>query len=65
MWFWRSQQQKEIDLIEEENGQLSAFEFKWNPKRANVKIPADFAQAYPEASFTTVTPANVEDFLLT
>ena len=37
-WFWRTQQQKEIDYIEEEDGQISTFEFKWNPG-AKYKYP--------------------------
>lgn len=62
--FWRTQQQKEIDYIEEENGQLSAYEFKWNEKKANIRMPASFAKAYPEANFHVITPKNVEKFLL-
>ena len=63
-WFWRTQQQKEIDYIEEENGMLRAFEFKWNEHKAGAKCPSSFATAYPDATFQTVTPGNVEDFLL-
>ena len=29
MYFWRTYDQKEIDLIEEEEGMLRAYEFKW------------------------------------
>ncbi|MEM6263186.1 MAG: ATP-binding protein, partial [Bacteroidota bacterium] len=29
-WFWRTRQQQEIDYLEEEDGKLPAFEFKWN-----------------------------------
>ena len=63
-WFWRTQQQQEIDLVEEENGALRAFEFKWNPKKGKANIPASFAKAYPHAIYTIVTPDNVDDFLL-
>ncbi len=63
-WFWRTQQQQEIDLVEEENGALHAFEFKWNPKKGKANIPASFAKAYPHATYTIVTPDNVDDFLL-
>ncbi len=63
-WFWRTQQQQEIDLVEEENGALRAFEFKWNPKKGKANIPASFAKAYPHATYTIVTPDNVGDFLL-
>lgn len=61
-WFWRTQTGKEIDYIEEKDGQLSAFEFKWNAKKT-VKIPTDFANAYPNAEFTTITPDNFHEFV--
>lgn len=63
-WFWRTIQQKEIDYLEEENGQLHAYEFKWNDKKSNVRIPASFAKTYPDASFQVITPKNVDEFLL-
>lgn len=62
-WFWRTQQQKEIDYLEEEDGRISSFEFKWNPA-AKYKYPAQFLEAYPGTSFKVVTPVNVEEFLL-
>jgi predicted AAA+ superfamily ATPase len=62
-WFWRTQQQKEIDYLEEKDGQLAAHEFKWNPS-AKSKAPRQFMNAYPESRFFTIHPGNVEDFLL-
>lgn len=62
-WFWRTQQQKEIDYLEEEDGRISSFEFKWDPA-AKYKYPAQFLEAYPGSSFKVVTPVNVEEFLL-
>lgn len=63
-WFWRTQQQKEIDYLEEEDGQLKAFEFKWNEHKAKVKCPEAFTNAYPNTEFKVITPNNVESFLL-
>ena len=63
-WFWRTQQQKEIDYLEEVDGQLHAFEFKWNDKKANIRVPESFAKAYPEATFHVITPKNADEFLL-
>lgn len=63
-WFWRTQKQNEIDYLEEADGLLSAYEFKWNTAKANVKCPASFSAAYPEARFQVITPKNVEEFLL-
>lgn len=64
MWFWRTQQQNEIDIIEELDGQLTAVECKWNPSKANVKPPQSFANAYPEAAFKVITPANFAEYML-
>ena len=63
-WFWRTQQQKEIDYLEEANGQLDAYEFKWNDKKANVRVPESFTKTYPEATFHVITPKNADEFLL-
>ena len=63
-WFWRTQQQKEIDFIEEEDGVLRAFECKWNSSKSQVKMPEQFAKAYPAATFQVITPDCVDDLLL-
>ena len=62
-YFWRTHQQKEIDYLEECDGQLYAYEFKYNSRKA-AKVPCDFASSYPEAQFKEVTPANIEEFLM-
>lgn len=62
-WFWRTQQQKEIDYIEEEDGQISTYEFKWNPA-AKYKYPQQFIAAYPGSTFQVISRANIEEFLL-
>lgn len=63
MWFWRSTTQKEIDLIEEVDGILSAFEIKWNVNKRNARVPVQFIGAYPDASFKVITPDNIEDII--
>ncbi len=63
-YFWRTRQQHEIDYLEEENGKLRAFEFKWNARKSNVRCPESFQTAYPTASYQVITPDNVEEFLL-
>ena len=62
-WFWRTQTQQEIDYVEEQDGYLSAFEFKWNPY-AKVKQPKAFQAAYPDSSFNIIHRDNFESFLL-
>jgi hypothetical protein len=63
-WFWRTKEQKEIDYIEEEDGKLSAYEFKWNSDM-KAKQPLSFRTAYPESNFSIIHRDNFEDFLLT
>lgn len=63
-WFWRTQQQNEIDYIEEREGHLQALELKWNTSKARVKEPDTFRRGYPDAGFSVITPDNVDDFLL-
>ncbi len=48
-YFWRTPQQQEIDYIEEKDGQISAYEFKWNTN-SKKKIPKTFVKAYPEST---------------
>jgi len=61
-YFWRTQAQQEIDYLEERNGQLAAWEFKWNPK-ASAKFPKTFMDAYPGCAAHIITPDNFESFL--
>ncbi|MBW6459496.1 MAG: ATP-binding protein [Bacteroidales bacterium] len=63
MYFWRTYQQQEIDLIEEHSGELHAFEFKWRPRRS-VKIPSGFKNAYPDSTFQTLSRENYREFLI-
>lgn len=62
-YFWRTHSQNEIDYIEERDGFLAAYEFKFSPKK-RVKESALFKGAYPNSSFTVVTKENYDRFLL-
>lgn len=61
-YFWRTAQKQEIDYIEEREGKLFAFEFKWNPK-AKAKIPKTFTCAYKVEPFI-IHRDNFEQFVL-
>ena len=61
-YFWRTAQQQEVDYIEERDGQLSAYEFKWTEKKTN-KLPATFSKAYPDALTSFVNNSNYLDFV--
>jgi len=61
-YFWRTQDQQEIDYIEERDGNLYAYEFRWNPK-SKARLSRTFSSAYPEVKFEVVNPDNFESFL--
>ena len=62
-YFWRTHAQQEIDYIEEREGNLFAFEFKWSKHKKSF-IPKTFTKTYSKAMTKIITPSNYEDFLL-
>lgn len=62
VYFWRTHQQQEIDLVEERDGRFYAYEFKWGKTRKK-QAPASFMQAY-EAEFSVIAPDNFTEFLV-
>ncbi len=56
VYFWRTYGGAEIDLVEEREGKLLAFEYKWGAKRP--RLPKSFLTAYPESEFEVITPQN-------
>ncbi len=60
-FFWRTYDQKEIDLIEESDGYLTGFEFKWTEKTA--KIPHEFLATYKNSTFNLIHKENYLDFV--
>lgn len=60
-YFWRTYNQKEIDYLEERDGKLSAFEFKWNKKK--IKVPREFLDTYENSEFEVVSKENYLRFL--
>lgn len=61
-YFWRTYQGQEIDLIEERDGKLYAYEVKWSDKK-QPKVPQDWLAAYPDATFTVINKDNYLDFI--
>ena len=59
-YFWRTKQQQEIDLIEEVEDDMTAYEIKWNPKE-RVRFSQTFTENYPAAKTATISPGNIED----
>ena len=60
-YFWRTVQKQEIDFVEETNGQVTAYEFKWNSK-GKAKIPAVFLNQY-NANGKIIDKENFREFV--
>lgn len=60
-YFWRTWEQKEIDLVEEREGKLFAYELKWGNKIA--EPPKDWIRAYPKSEWKIINKENYLDFV--
>ncbi|MBE7443707.1 MAG: ATP-binding protein [Flavobacteriales bacterium] len=56
-YFWRNTDQREIDLIIEKNGQIRAFEIKWNSAKM-AKLTKGFTNIYGETEFKVINNEN-------
>lgn len=61
-YFWRTYDQKEIDFIEERDGKLFGFEYKWGKKKAS--FPKIFLETYKNAELKIIDRDNYLDFLM-
>jgi len=61
-FFWRTQDQQEIDYIEERDGKMWAYEMKWSPK-AKAAFSKTFTQAYPEHELQVIHRENYYTWL--
>lgn len=61
-YFWRTYDQKEIDLVEENSGKLFGFEFKWRNQKT--KPPKLWLETYPNAQYQEINIDNYLDFLI-
>lgn len=62
-YFWRTYDKQELDLIEEEAGQLRAYEFKWSASK-KIKAPGGWTNAYPDATFEVINTDNYLEFIV-
>ena len=60
--FWRTQLQQEVDYVEDIDGALHAYEFKWS-KTKQPRLTETFAKNYPDHTFEVVSPDNYQDFV--
>jgi predicted AAA+ superfamily ATPase len=62
-YFWRTHDQQEIDWVEDRDGKLHGYEFKYSlPKK--IGAPKAWREAYPDAAFKIIHRDNVEEFVL-
>ncbi|MFN0175597.1 MAG: ATP-binding protein [Saprospiraceae bacterium] len=61
-YFWRTTSQQEIDYVEEANGKLYAFEFKWQSKKP-ARFPNSFLENYPDSETTLINNENFDAFV--
>lgn len=60
-YFWRTYDMQEIDFVEERDGKLYGYEFKFSPK--NIKAPKAWTDNYPDSEFTQINKENFMDFV--
>ncbi|MDC0584276.1 AAA family ATPase [Bacteroidales bacterium] len=61
-YFWRTYEQQEINWVEERDGTLFGYEFKW--KESKVKIPSQWKTAYPDSQFEVINSTNFEKWII-
>ncbi len=61
-YFWRTYKQQEVDWVEEREGKIFGYEFKWNPKKVKA-APSAWKEMYPDAEFTSIHQGNYLDFI--
>ena len=61
IYFWRTWDKKEIDIIEERDGSLLAYECKWSSQKN--KIPNDCIEQYPDSLFEFINKDNFLTFV--
>ncbi|HAH55956.1 MAG TPA: ATPase [Flavobacterium sp.] len=62
LYFWRTTDQKEIDLVIEKDGMLHAFEIKWNPNKKTV-LTKSFSNIYSNYTFDIINSNNFFEFI--
>ncbi|MFO7656414.1 MAG: ATP-binding protein [Bacteroidales bacterium] len=60
-YFWRTYDQQEIDWVEERDGSLFGYEFKWKDSKS--KIPSQWKNSYPDSEFEVINMHNFEAWL--
>jgi len=62
LYFWRTYEQKEIDIVEERDGKLAGYDIKW--KKDKIKPPKDWLATYKNAEYKVINQDNYLDYVL-
>lgn len=63
LYFWRTYDQQEIDLVEERAGKLHGYEFKWSQTKP-ISAPKGWLRTYPNAEYRVISAQNYQEFIL-
>lgn len=61
-YFWRTHGGVKLDYVEEKDGRLDGFEFKW--KAQVPRPPKSWTDTYPDASYQVIHLENYDEFIL-
>jgi uncharacterized protein len=62
-YFWRTYDGQEVDWVEEREGRLFGYEFKWS-KNTRRKQPKDWLKTYDNADYSIIDREKYFDFIL-
>jgi hypothetical protein len=61
-YFWRTHTGAELDLVEERQGKLKGYEFKF--RSVYRKVPLSWQENYPQSGFETINRENYLSFIV-
>jgi predicted AAA+ superfamily ATPase len=62
-YFWRTYDGQKVDFVEEKEGKLFGYDFKWSDK-GKEKFPKDWLKTYGNAEFKIINRENYLEFIL-
>lgn len=62
LYFWRTYEGQEIDIVEERDGKLEGYEIKW--KKDKIKSPKDWLETYKNAEYKIINQDNYLEYII-
>lgn len=62
IYFWRTKQQQEVDLVEIDGSDITGYEFKWQAKKSTT-LPKTFVETY-KANSKIIDRSNFRSFVI-